>query len=162
MVDIQKYTSIVTRIYTTFCAFKISLIYPFGIGTTLYPVIYTKELANNIYFFNHLNSNLNLSEIISMIDSTTGKNVAAKVPMAQYAMYWGILGTIYFLYSYWFKIYKKVKEKSDILLFGYIFIFISICTYIPFENKYEIWAFIVLLYNFKSGNSQNIKSSPIL
>ncbi len=162
VVDIQKYTSIVTRIYTTFCAFKISLIYPFGIGTTLYPVIYTKELANNIYFFNHLNSNLNLSEIISMIDSTTGKNVAAKVPMAQYAMYWGILGTIYFLYSYWFKIYKKVKEKSDILLFGYIFIFISICTYIPFENKYEIWAFIVLLYNFKSGNSQNIKSSPIL
>lgn len=162
--DLQKYTSVVTRVYTTFCALKMSIIYPFGIGTTLYPVIYIKELTNNLYIFNNINMNLNLNEITSLINSTTGENVAAKVPIAQYAMYWGILGTIYFLWAYWLKIYRKAKENSDILLLGFIFIFISICTYTTFENKYEIWAFISLLYNpgigwdyTKQFNTKNIK-----
>ncbi|WP_338432725.1 O-antigen polymerase [Clostridium tyrobutyricum] len=150
--DIQKYTSVVTRVYTTLCAFKISVKYPFGIGTTLYPIVYTKELISNIYFLNHLNINFNLSEIISLIDSTTGKGVAAKISIAQYSMYWGILGTIYFLYSYWIKIYKNIKENNDILLFGFVFIFISIFTYASFENNYEIWCFLVLIYNFKTKN----------
>ena len=153
--DLEKYTSISTRVYTTFCALKISVMYPFGIGTSLYPIVYVKELANNLYIFNNINMNLNLNEIMSLIDSTTGENVAAKVSIAQYSMYWGILGTIYFLYNYWFKIYRRAKENSDILLFGFVFIFIAICTYTTFENKYEIWAFISLLY-CKCRNLENV------
>ncbi|PAE14692.1 hypothetical protein CHH91_17975, partial [Virgibacillus sp. 7505] len=102
--DFNEYTSIATRSYTTFVAILISVMYPFGTGTSLYPIIYVNQLQNNLDLF--LNFNFNLSEIYSLISSTDGENVTAKSSFAQYSMYIGIIGMFYFVYAYWYKIYK--------------------------------------------------------
>ena len=144
LLDLKEYSSFATRSYTTYCAILIGTIYPFGVGTFLYPTVFTKTLSNNLFIFDKLNLNLNLNEILGMISSTTGYGVAAKVPIAQYNMYWGMIGTIYFIKAYWINIYKnsKILKKSYLLDLTFIFILISTLTYVSFENKYEIWLFI--------------------
>lgn len=150
--DITSYSSVVTRGYTTYCAFKIAINYPFGIGTSIYPIIYTNYLSDNLSILNNFSMTFNLSEINSLIYSINGENVAAKVPIAQYSMYWGIIGTIAFIYFYWIQIYRKTSaiKNSYILQYGFLFIFISIISYNTFENKYEIWFFIITILNIQS------------
>lgn len=64
-------------------------------------------------------------------------------------MYWGVIGNIYFIKEYWKSIYDNIKKVSGkntyLLAFAYIFVFLSIFTYINFEIKYEIWAFVSLI-----------------
>lgn len=152
--DLNEYTSFATRFYTTYCALLISIKYPFGIGTSLYPIALTNELINNLYIFSKFNLNLNLNEINEMIYSTTGYGVAAKIPVAQYGIYWGMVGTLVFIVSYWIKIYKtsNLIKNNYLLELGYLYCVFSILTYVSFENKFEIWALvgtIIFMENIK-------------
>lgn len=146
--SIEKYTSITTRIYTFINATIISIQYPVGVGNGMYLKVYIESLKNRISILEKLPIQTNIAEINNIIDSTSDTTITAKSGILQYAIYWGIFGTIIF-FSFLYNIYKKisnVNEKSKtILQFGFIFLIISITFYVNFDSKYEIFGYLSVI-----------------
>ena len=148
--DIYEYTSTVTRFYCIANAMILSLSYPIGLGNGLYLPMYIQALSNNYNKLESFSPNMNLNEIYSYVNAVDDTNIGAKSGIFQYAIYWGILGTIYFL-KFLYDLYKEVKNKvnigSTMLQFGLLFLFISITFFIDFDCKYEVFTFIsVIIY----------------
>lgn len=155
--DMKEYTSIITRYYTVFIAFIISLKYPFGIGNALYLYIFPKNLQKYIYLISDRGYKLN--EIYSYINATDDSMVTSKSGISQYAMYWGIIGTIIFI-IYFIKIYLNILrsniEGKNIIMLLFLIIFIGIINFASFDINYEIFAFLLLsqyLYKYNKITS---------
>lgn len=153
--DIKNFTSVSTRVYSILVAMLIIIKYPFGIGNFIYLSLYPIELKNHLYFL--ISRGLNISEINSYIYATSDTAIAAKSGLFQYGMYWGIIGTILFVIFIW-KIYKNLNRSNDknkfIIIYAFIFIIISIFTYISFDIKYEIWLFFIVCIYISSNKSE--------
>ena len=156
--DIDKYTSTITRTYCIINAMILSIIYPLGLGNGMYIPMYTRILNNNYYKLKNISVSLNTGEIYRIANATRDTNIGAKSGIFQYAIYWGSIGTIYFL-SFLYDLYKGLKnclQKDSLLLqFGLIFLVTSITFVIDFDCKYEIFAYISVIINYI--NSKEIK-----
>lgn len=143
--DIKNYSSFSTRVYSILIAVMIMFKYPFGVGNFIYLNIYPRELKNYLYLLT--NKGLNISEINMYIYAKTDEAIAAKSGIFQYGLYWGIIGTILFL-TILFKVYSYIKKSKNkykgILVYTFMFLIISIFTYINFDIKYEIWSFFIV------------------
>ncbi|WP_283676435.1 hypothetical protein [Clostridium perfringens] len=151
--DIVGYTSFATRIYTNIIGIILMFKYPFGVGNFVYLHVYPIELQKYLYIL--INKGLNVSEINTYIYASSDANIAAKSGVFQYGLYWGVIGTIIFLYSiiYLYKLLLKNKNKFDfILVYAFIFIIIAIITYIDFDIKYEIWIFFITIFTISERN----------
>lgn len=153
--DINNYTSVSTRVYSILIAILIIFKYPFGVGNFMYLTIYPIELQKYLYILT--NRGLNISEISSYIYATDDTAIAAKSALFQYGMYWGIIGTIFFL-IFIRKMYRILNFSNDknkfILIYTFIFIVVSIFTYINFDIKYEVWIFFIIAIYISSNKSE--------
>lgn len=145
--DIEIYTSLITRVYTSYIGLIYGIIYPFGTGNAMYLIHYPKILLDNLSIINKIDIEFNLTEIYSYIYGNSDSNISAKTSILQYNMYWGIVGTIYFL-TFYYKIFielikSKIKNKF-IIEYGYIFILVLVFSTIALDIKYEVWAFLSL------------------
>jgi hypothetical protein len=157
--DINNYTSIVSRVYTSVIGLLYGLIFPFGAGNALYLEYFPKMLHKYIHKLQSINITVNLSEIYSYIYSTSGSNISPKTGVLQYNMYWGIVGTTLFLVLL-MEVYKKFKvsefNKGLILEFGLIAIIILILTTITFEIKYDVWLFLAVVLHLTQRKTKSI------
>lgn len=144
--DLNQYTSIITRFYTIIVACFIMAKFPFGTGNALYLSILPKELGQHIDIISI--SSYNLTEIFSFIYAVDDKTLGVKSGVGQYAVYWGIIGTVVF-FNYLFKIYKQITREEVtgrfVLMFLYLIIVIGIIDFITFDTDYEILAMFVLV-----------------
>jgi len=146
--DIENYTSVATRVYTICTAIAVSVIYPFGIGNGLYLVIYKQFLSNHLNLLNQFGLKLNNTEILSMINSNNDYNLAAKSGVFQYGIYWGIVGTVYFIkiLKDIFIDLKKIHDRKLIIFeLGMIFLIINIVFIINFDVQFEVFAYLSLM-----------------
>jgi hypothetical protein len=156
-------TTVYTRSYTFIIALIISFIYPFGLGNIFYLPKYVTILKGHLNDAIKLIPNFNSSEISNVIYSGTDKNISAYSGLMQYGMYWGIIGNLYFIKSI-LKSSKNAIKKYPILYFGFIGIMFAVLSSITFDNKYEIWAFLVILfyYNEMEDNLNEKKTNYTL
>lgn len=91
--------SFTTRFYTGYVGIIHGIIYPFGTGG-IYLYTFQQLLSSNLFIFDSLPFTYNLSEINTYIMSTDGVNVAVKSGLGQYTLYWGGLGSIFFIYHF--------------------------------------------------------------
>lgn len=159
--DITNYTSTITRAYCMLNALWISFIYPFGTGNGLYLPVYLKSLKDNFHIIEKIPIKLNTREIRGIINSTDDTNVTAKSGVLQYGIYWGIIGTIYFV-SFIYDLYKQLKQipqqKRTILEFGLIFVIINIFFAIDFDCRYEIFAYVsCIIYYINNANKFEVE-----
>lgn len=99
--DLEEYTSTVTRFYSIYCGFYLGCIYPVGTGFGAYLYLFPETMKSSVGMINKLGMDLNLNEIMSYANSKTDVAVTAKSFLGQSSMYWGIVGTIYFMRKYW-------------------------------------------------------------
>jgi hypothetical protein len=144
--DINSYTSFATRFFTIYCSVKYFLVYPFGTGTALYLEKFPKLLLDNLNIM--MDYRLNAEEVLMYIYATSDEFIGSKSGVLQWAMYWGIFGTV-FLAKYLLSLYKDMNRFGDkdnfILAFGLVFLVLSIVSYVSFDVKYEIWAFFAII-----------------
>lgn len=100
-----QWSSIFTRVYTALIGFIIGIIYPMGIGTAVYLYYFPFYLQRYYYILAKYDGGYALAEINSFIRATTDEAVTVKSGLLQYNMYWGIIGTIWFLRFYLREIY---------------------------------------------------------
>lgn len=157
VVDLKQYTSTITRTYCLINAILVSIVFPFGVGNGQYLPIYLKFLEKNFSILNSMPKIKNTSEIQAMINTTSDANISAKSGVLQYGIYWGIIGTIYFM-SFLYDIYKSIRrieeKEATILEFGLVFLIINITFAIDFDCRYEIFTYLsVMIYYIKNYNS---------
>lgn len=100
MNDLENYTSTVTRTYSIFIGYYIGICFPFGTGFQTYMYLFPKMMRNNLFLIDMINMPLNLDEIIGLATSGNDNAVAAKSFLGQCSMYWGIIGTYFFIKNY--------------------------------------------------------------
>ena len=136
--DIKNYTSIATRSYTMVIGLLLGIIFPFGVGCSVYLGVFPQYLLKYIGFFNNLPFNLNTSEIYSYIYGVTDYGLTVKSGLLQYNMYWGIVGT-FVIFKMFINISKNLAKRNlrygNVLLMGFWcnVILISISSYFSFE-----------------------------
>ena len=149
--DISKYTSTVTRIYCIINAIILSIMYPFGLGNGLYLPMYIEILTNKLSILKKISFNINTNEVYNIVNSTNDSVIGAKSGIFQYAIYWGIIGTIYFM-KFLYDLYKdlrKIKKTNNVVLqLGLLYLVISIIFFVDFDYKYEIFSYISVIISY--------------
>ncbi len=108
--DIENYTSTATRSYSLISGLYVSVKYPFGVGGGLWQKYFIDTMYDNLVFMKSHFSSFNYSEVIYYC-SHLSKEATAKSGIVQHSMYWGIVGTFYFVTAL-FKFYKKIKKST--------------------------------------------------
>lgn len=94
--DLVEYTSIATRSYTMFVGFVLGIVFPIGVGGSMYLPLLQEGLKRFLWMFDALPIRLNIAEILSLAYSGSSTFVSVKSGLLQYNIYWGIIGTLYF------------------------------------------------------------------
>lgn len=153
VLDVQKYTSLATRMYSILITFFHNIHFPMGSGNALYLKYFVELLENNLNLLNNLN--LNSNEIVFWLNSLNDQNISAKSAIFQYSLYWGIPGTILFI-----RILLELKTKAlenmpkkdiklkNYLKYTFVLVFILILLVNTFDYKYEFWSYISVLIYF--------------
>lgn len=142
--DVTQYTSVATRGYTILIGILLGLLFPFGVGGSVYMGVLQWALKKYIYIFDKLPIKLNTKEIMEIANSSTDNAVVIKSGLLQYNLYWGIIGTIIFIRNA-VSLVRDVKTRehkySDII----IAVFITNILLILLSNNFcfEFW----LLYS---------------
>lgn len=108
--DIENYTSTATRSYSLISGLFVSIKYPFGVGGGLWQKYFIDAMNDNLVFVKDYFPAFNYSEVIYYC-SHLSKEATAKSGIVQHSMYWGIIGTIYFVIAL-SKFYKKIKKSN--------------------------------------------------
>lgn len=145
--DLEEATSTVTRTYTMICAYGIGTVFPFGTGFQTYMDLLPSALKENTWIIDYLFDTANLSEIQELYGGDDGKYLSSKSFLSQSSIYWGILGTIYFLYI----IIKRFKRSEKVfvnkgfwLIKGLFFIMLFEISFSS-SLSYDFLAFIVVV-----------------
>ncbi|MBA2871225.1 hypothetical protein HNQ85_001495 [Anoxybacillus calidus] len=157
MRDIEKYTSLATRIGLILASLKVILTHPWGTGTGTYIIFLPNEILSSFNTLNFIFGSIfgiqpNLSELERLTTSTTGLGVKSGV--LHWLMVGGIFSLLFFVLT--FKYLNQATKELSILRFSLIFTFLAVTTYISLDIKYEIWllcAFIEYNLKFIKGNS---------
>lgn len=149
-----QWSSIPTRIYTTLIGLVIGLKFPFGTGTALYLSLFPSFLSKYYYLLSDYDTGYALREINSYIHATSDETVAAKSGLLQYNMYWGIIGSIVFIYFLYKFVYRKLAliKSEYILLLKLGIIVTTILLISSVDFTFEYWLLIsFLLYKVREN-----------
>jgi len=145
--DLEEYTSTVTRTYTMLCGYGIGVVFPFGTGFSSYIEILPYVMKNNTWVVDYFFPTGNLSEVFSLAYGSTGKALSAKSFIGQSTIYWGVLGTFYYIWiSY--KCYKDAEKSFRIegfWLLKCMFLIMIIELLFTSQMSYDFLAFIAIL-----------------
>ena len=108
MNDLENYTSIVTRFYSIFIGYSIGVYFPLGTGFQTYMYLFPELMRNNLFLIDMINIPLRSDEIISLATSGDDNAVSAKSFLGQSSIYWGVIGTYFFIRNY-VKLYNYSK-----------------------------------------------------
>lgn len=100
MNDLENYTSVVTRFYSIFIGYSIGICFPLGTGFQTYMYLFPEMMRNNLFLIDMINMPLRPDEIISLATSGDDNAVSAKSFLGQSSIYWGIIGTYFFIRNY--------------------------------------------------------------
>lgn len=106
--DIANYTSVATRSFTIIIGIIIGIIYPFGVGASIFVGLFPRYLDKFIHL---IPGWLSTSEITMHIYSEDDVGLAVCSGLFQYHAFWGIVGTSVFLISF-FRINKQIRNSS--------------------------------------------------
>ena len=95
--DIEEATSTVTRFYTMICGISIGAHFPFGTGFVAYLDLLPYTMDQYTWVLGNIFDSYNLDEVIELISDNTGANLSVKSFLGQSTIYWGILGSFYFV-----------------------------------------------------------------
>ena len=136
------------------CAYAIGMKYPFGTGFQTYMDLLPSTLKEYTWMVDYFFDTSNLNEVQELYGGDDGKNLSAKSFIAQSSIYWGILGTIYFMYI----IIKRFKYSEKVFINkGYWLIkslFYIMLLEISFSSSlsYDFLALIVVFLVISSEN----------
>lgn len=127
MNDLENYTSVVTRFYSIFIGYSIGICFPLGTGFQTYMYLFPEMMRNNLFLIDMINMPLRSGEVISLATSGDDNAVAAKSFLGQSSIYWGIIGTYFFIKNY-VKLYScsKTNIKKGNSLFKMLLILIIV------------------------------------
>ncbi|UVR08955.1 hypothetical protein NXW74_23035 [Bacteroides ovatus] len=127
MNDLENYTSVVTRFYSIFIGYSIGICFPLGTGFQTYMYLFPEMMRNNLFLIDMINMPLRSDEVISLATSGDDNAVAAKSFLGQSSIYWGIIGTYFFIKNY-VKLYScsKTNIKKGNSLFKMLLILIIV------------------------------------
>lgn len=127
MNDLENYTSVVTRFYSIFIGYSIGICFPLGTGFQTYMYLFPEMMRNNLFLIDMINMPLRPDEIIALATSGDDNAVAAKSFLGQSSIYWGIIGTYFFIKNY-VKLYScsKTNIKKGNSLFKMLLILIIV------------------------------------
>lgn len=143
--DINDYTSIATRIYTSAIGLGIGCVFPLGVGGAVYLGVYQNALMKYLTNFKNLFPFFNTTEIMKLATINTDKALTVKSGIFHFNMYWGICGT-YFLFMNFKKLSKQIIEsnvKNSNILLALLWTAIILMT-VALNFTFEFW----LLYAY--------------
>lgn len=109
--DITYYSSVSTRLYTSVIGLMIGVVFPFGVGGAVSLGVYQNTLAKYLPTYRRLMPEFNLTEIESLIMKQTDDALTVKSGVLNSNMYWGIIGTIYLIYTF-SKTISSIRKKN--------------------------------------------------
>lgn len=148
--DIQNYTSVSTRSYTTIVGTLIGLTHPFGVGGAIYLPVLKESLKKYLFISNYYFFKFNTSEIYAIIGSQTDEILTVKSAIIQYNMYWGIFGSIVLIKNL-LSILKNVAKKqfNFIKILSALFLTMIILLTFSLNFSFEFWLLYALMIGFK-------------
>ncbi|WP_176126980.1 O-antigen ligase family protein [Bacillus cereus] len=153
MSDIEKYTSVSTRLGLFMVAIKVFVTNPLGVGTGVYIVLLAESIQGIIellreIFLTLFNVSPNLDELQRLMGTTKG--LAIKSSFFNWLVQGGIGALLYFFYSC--KVANQITKNDKMLRFCLIFVLISVFSFINLEIKYEIWLFFAFIdWNYQNN-----------
>ena len=109
-VDIEQYTSLATRLYTSALGLLIGICFPFGVGGAVYLGVFQNALSRYLNVFSKLPIRFNTLEIVDLATRSTDEALTVKSGILHYNMYWGILGTSYLMRNF-LKVSSELREN---------------------------------------------------
>ena len=161
--DMEGYTSTVTRTYTMLCGYGIGIVFPFGTGFPSFIEILPYVMKNNTWVVDYFFPNGNLSEVLLLTNGSTEKALSAKSFMGQSTIYWGLLGSLYFLWLL-YKCYKEAEHNFSVEGFWLLkCMFLLMIVELLFTSglSYEFLAFIAVILSV-SHKRKRIRSMKIV
>ncbi|MCQ6285454.1 O-antigen ligase family protein [Bacillus cereus] len=161
MSDIEKYTSVSTRLGLFMVAIKVFVTNPFGVGTGVYIVLLVESIQGIIellreIFVTLFNVSPNLDELQRLTGTTKG--LAIKSSFFNWLVQGGIGALLYFFYSS--KVANQITKNDKMLRFCLIFVLISVFSFINLEIKYEIWLFFAFIDWNYHNNKPHLNGMP--
>ena len=133
-----------TRLYTLFVSFIQGIKNPLGCGST-YLYYFQQNLKEYFYILKNSSFDLGLNELIGFISSETGKSVTVKSGLGQYNLYWGILGTVYFLWNFR-RLINYFYKKNQLLFISALSCLVSFTLFYGFGSETMLMIFLYLYY----------------
>ena len=144
--DLEDYTSIATRTFSIVNGYLIGLKYPLGVGGGIWQQVLSDSMMENLKIAEKMMPNLNFNEIIFYCQNFSRANTA-KSALAQCCMYWGVVGTIYFLHSMkWF--YNDLKKRNIVGKNVLLSILVVNLFSISFQTDFQYDMFLLLAIPF--------------
>lgn len=146
LIDIKKYSSVATRSYTLFIGVLIGIIFPLGVGGAAYLGVLQFFMLHFLPIFDKLPITLNTNEIYRYATAKTDVALTVKSGIMQFNLYWGIIGTIYLLLTF-FRVGKKVNNID--ILYGDLLLSMYGCNVVLLilssNFTFEFWLLFAIL-----------------
>lgn len=148
--DIENYTSFATRSFTIIVGIIMGLIYPLGVGGSVFVGLFTQYIQNLIHY---IPSWLNVSEIYLYLNNSSDDGLSIKSGLFQYHVYWGIVGTVLMLMTL-FGINKQVRISSIKMknLLSVVLICNLIMLAFTTSFTYEFWMLLAIIMGVVKQN----------
>lgn len=142
--DLENATSIATRQTSIIAAYLIGSFIPVGTGFGSY--LYFLPIGIKAVM-PYMPKVFDFTELEYYLNSGNDQALAAKSMLSQYTMYWGILGTIFFV-KILVALYKQSTRdmdsyKKNIIRTAFVVILVQISTSSDFD--YSMWAFVCVM-----------------
>lgn len=150
-----QWSSIPTRSYTILIGLLIGIFFPFGIGTSLHLYYIPKFLKEYISFLDIFDSPNAYIEVYEYIYAISDEFVSVKSGLIQYNIYWGIIGTIIFIYIIYSKIYKRIHSISPNRYHILEVAFFTSNVLVTFNSdfSFEYWSLLAVIWRL--GNPED-------
>lgn len=151
--DIENYTSLATRSYTVLCGFVLGVIFPIGSGYSSYLYYFPEIMKELLNVFEKVTGEvMNTSEIVYYITADSNEGVAAKSFLSQSSMYWGIIGTFYFIKKYLGLSRSAVENNKLYQVYLFYALSLTLLVQLLFSSdiEYSVCAYISIMIYLKN------------
>jgi hypothetical protein len=155
---IQETSTAATRGALMLATFEVPLRYPLGSGFGPSDIVLTESLGRalaRMSEFLPLNAQT-FGELDAFGYSRTGLH--PKTAVGEFLLFTGIVGGL--LLWQWHRALWRSSSRDTLLRFAYLFIALSLATYLPLLNKYDVWFFFALLERV-SGQAGSTVEAPV-
>lgn len=156
--DIENYTSVSTRLFTTIVAVFFGCAFPFGAGSAIYLKYYPEMMSSYAPTFIST-TGFKSNEIYGLLQSTSDQNISAKSGIGTLFIYFGIVGTLLIVFLLFKLLYKSNKEKK-IISFSLISLLLFGLLTFGIDNNYMMISILfVSLAHLKNYGNTYVKST---